>query len=441
MFDSCVSADSRQQGNIIDDQLLCAITTLFIEEMAVDRSSPPLQSRNLLEHPSGLIANTAITRLPCSKQTETIALKEYGTRKAEPNNAMRRLRPDEAGETIRTFILGLSDAFNNLLMGIWGNLSLINLACGRSNSVSRHVSEMEQIIQNGSILINAVFGYLGERRTVAKNIRLNQLIEEIKQVLPVDGERIRKEIIHTSLTVPVVHSSATAIASNLSRIIRQFVGRLQHQYHLIVSERNLDKKVSVRLHTVAQLMDRVLDIILLLDRYAGTAPLDIKKISAKAMVTRLAREFGARFPQLKISLDLTRRLPWIHADRSGMQFVLSQMMDNAACAMAGRGRLHIEANTLIADHARDRCVARRWSDSIVITVSDTGSGMDLNTLLHVFDPFFPGGRNSRRLGMGMAASWGIVKAHNGYIHVRSRLGIGSNFKIFLPTRSRPVQGP
>jgi signal transduction histidine kinase len=436
MFDSCVSTDSQQPLDIIDDHFLSAITSLFIEKMAMDqKSSPPLESWRHWDHPWQLFENSSIKPAPCSKQTEAIALKEYGTRKAEPHNMKRRYHPDGSSETIRTFILGLSDAFNDLLMGIWGNLSLISLAGDKSNTFLHRVSEMEHMIQNGSSLINAIFGYLSERRMVAKNIRLNQLIKELNVILPVDGDRIKKDILHSSLTVPAAENSLTALASNITWILRRFVDRLQSQFNVILSEmRNPNKKVSNRLHIVTRLIDRALDILLLLDRYTGTQRLDIKKMSAKVMVARLARKFGTKFPQLKITLDFAARLPWIRADGSEMQFVFNQLMENAATAMEGRGRLQIEATTLKADPASNRCVAYRWSESIVIKVSDNGCGMDLDTLLHLFDPFFSGARNSRRLGIGMAAAWGIVKAHGGYIHVRSKEAHGSTFRVYLPLR-------
>jgi signal transduction histidine kinase len=435
MIDSCVSADSRQATNITDDDFLSAIATLFVEEMALDRkSTPPPIGWGQLARPRQLPDNTTIVPLPCTKQTETIALKEYGTRKAEPAHTRRRSHPDGTGETIRTFILGLSDTFNDLLMGIWGNLSLISLNSGKSESLFRRASEMEQMIHNGSVLINAVFGYLGERRLVAKNIRLNQLIQEIHGSLPVDSDRFKKDILHASLTVSTTQDSMTALASSLSLVLRQFVERLQHHLGLLRKERIPGRKVTSRLRTMEHLMARTLDMLILLDRYAGAVPINIKKTSIKEMVVGLVRKLEARFPQLEISLDLSRRLPWIHADRTSMQYVLKQLLENAAAAMAGKGRLHIEAHTLKAGHARNRCVAHRWSDSVVIAVSDTGHGMDLQTLLHVFDPFFTRRRNADRLGMGMAASWGIVKAHGGYIHVRSRAGHGSTFRVYLPHR-------
>jgi signal transduction histidine kinase len=430
MLDTYVRGNSQRESNIIDDTFVSVITTLFIEEMAIERKAPPLEKNWYLNNQ--LRQNSSIAPVPCSKQTEAIALKEYGTRKAEPNNMKRRSRSDGTSETIRTFILGLSDSFNNLLMGIWGNLSLISLHCNKSDAVSQRVSEMEQIIHNGSALINAVFGYLGERRIVAKNIRLTQLIREINGILPLVGDRIKNDILRSDLTAPESNHSITMLALNCSRMLTQLLDRIQDQYRLILKEKKVSKDIRARLQVVQGLIARVWGIVTLLNHYTGVTVLDVKKISAKMLIAKLARNYETRFPQMEISLDLSQRLPWILADRSMLQFVLNQLMENAADAMSGRGRLHIEARSLKSEPARNRCVAHRWTDTIVITMSDSGSGMDFSTLLHVFDPFFTGRRNSSHLGMGLAASWGIVKAHGGYIHVQSRLSQGTTVKIYLP---------
>jgi signal transduction histidine kinase len=439
MLDSFASAHSRQSLDLIDDHFLSAITTLFIEEMALDRKwMPPSAGWNPPDRPVALRSKASIAVVPYSKQTEAIALKEYGTRKALPNHMMRRSRTGGASDTIRTFILGLSDAFNNLLMGIWGNLSLIGLTGVKSDPVFQRVSEMEHRIQTGSALINAVFGYLGERRRVAKTIRLNQLLQEINGVLPIDGERIKKDILHASLSAPTGPHSMEALAGNLSRILRQFVERLQTQYDLIRDEKILAGGMSTRLHTIERQMARTLEILMLLDRYAGAEELNFKRICTRDMLRKLADRCEAGFPELEISLDLPRRLPWIDGDGSRLQFVLDQLLKNSAAAMAGRGRFHIEAAPFKAASDEDRFLSLGRRDAVAITVSDTGHGMDLNTILHVFDPFFSHRRNPGRpgIGMGMAASWGIVKAHGGYIHAFSNAACGSTFKVYLPIRHR-----
>ncbi len=428
MLNTSVSADSKQSLNIIDDHFFSIMTTLFIEGMAIDRH------KEHIDRPWESLENVLDIPLPFTKETEAIALKEYGTRKAEPCNTKRRAREEETVKALRTFILGLSDAFNNLLMGIWGNLSLINLTINKSNPVSQRVSEMEQLIQNGSALINGIFGYLGERRVVAKNIRLNQLIQEINESHPIDGVRIKSDIIQASLINPSGQNTTVIIAASLARMLEQLMGRIQHHHQLILKEKNSAKALRDRLNTVERLMHRACEIITGIKLYAGMCDCRIKKMSVKALVKKLTRQFSKNNPHLKISFDITQTVPLIHADRSMLEFVLNQLMENAAYAMPEHGNLHVDVRAVKSETPQNRCVANRWADSIVVTVTDTGHGMDLNTLLHIFDPFFTGRRNASRLGMGLAVSWGIIKTHGGYIHVRSKIRHGSTFKVYLPIK-------
>lgn len=433
MLNTWPEAVTKHPDNIIDDHFLSIITTLFVEGMAIDHQNDQNASgRTDLQLQWESNQKASQFSVPYTKQTEAVALKEYGSRKADPRNTNRRSRREDANSSIRTFILGLSDAFNNLLMGIWGNLSLIILTNEGSHPLSRRVIEMEQLIQNGSALISGIFGYLGERRIVAKNIRLNQLIQEINESIPVDSIRIKKDIIRASLISPSGQNTATIIAASLARLLMQLIERIENQYHLILEEKSLTKGHRNRLRSVKRLLNRARGIVTLLKCFAGMVEYKAEKMSIRALVKKLAGQFNTNYPHLNISLEVAPKLPHIHGDRSMLQFVLNQLMENAANAMPNQGELRIDVRTLNSESPQNRCVAYRWVDSIVVTVSDTGHGMDLKTLLHVFDPFFTGRLNSSRLGMGLAASWGIVKAHGGYIHVRSKMGRGSTFKIFLP---------
>lgn len=435
MLNASAIDESKRPANIIEDSFLSIMTALFIEGMAIEPCKG--QSQDLAAgHSHQLDINEDIPDFPLSytKETEAIALKEYGTRKAEPHNKNRRTRVDQTTKTIREFILGLSDAFNNLLMGIWGNLSLINLSTDKNNPLSQRVSEMEQLIQNGSALLNGIFGYLGERRIVAKNIRLNQLLREIKESVPIDSSVFKSDILQESKIDLSGQSTATMVASGLARVLAQLMERMQHHHHLIRNEDPLTNQNRNRLRTIERLMAKALDIIRRLQYYAEMTECTLKKISVKALTEQVFRKFASNHQRLKISMDVAPRLPRIYADRSMLHFVLNVLMQNAVDAMPENGDLHVDVRALSSEIPSNRCVAYRWADSIVVTVTDTGHGMALDTLLHVFDPFFTSHRNADRLGMGLASAWGIIKVHGGYIHVQSKIGHGSTFKIYLPIR-------
>jgi PAS domain S-box-containing protein len=136
---------------------------------------------------------------------------------------------------------------------------------------------------------------------------------------------------------------------------------------------------------------------------------------------------------IDIDLVLAEDLAGIHADPTQIDQVLMNLAVNARDAMPGGGTLVIETANVVLDdeYARSHLEAEPGR-YVLLQVSDTGSGMDRETLEHIFEPFYTTKGPGEGTGLGLAMVFGIVKQHHGFINCYSEAGHGSAFKIYLP---------
>jgi CheY-like chemotaxis protein len=134
---------------------------------------------------------------------------------------------------------------------------------------------------------------------------------------------------------------------------------------------------------------------------------------------------------INVDTDIPPGILNVEADPAQMQMVLSAVLTNASEALEGKGRIRIACkNEQITDDTAENHPGLKPGNYACLTVSDNGKGMDEETRDRIFEPFFTTKFEGR--GLGMAAAYGIVKNHDGWISVDSELGRGTVVKICLP---------
>ena len=137
-------------------------------------------------------------------------------------------------------------------------------------------------------------------------------------------------------------------------------------------------------------------------------------------------------PDIRIETELKSGLPPVKADNHQLQMTLSAIIKNAAEAMDNAGGICITTNCEMVDpsFAVTHPGLNADLDYVTLTVKDSGKGMDEEIRSKIFEPFFTTKFQGR--GLGMAAAYGIIKNHRGYIYVDSAPGKGTTVRIYMP---------
>jgi PAS domain S-box-containing protein len=177
--------------------------------------------------------------------------------------------------------------------------------------------------------------------------------------------------------------------------------------------------------------DRLTNELLAYSRRHDIHPevLDVNAMMAE--ICRMISNIMGKGVKIEALLEATWK---IHADRGQMEQVLMNLAVNARDAMPSGGGFRLETRDLAV---RTDVVAGTGrvpiGDYVQLVVADTGEGMTESTRRRIFEPFFTTKKRGKGTGLGLAAVYAIIKQHGGFIFVESEIGVGTTFRILLPS--------
>lgn len=145
---------------------------------------------------------------------------------------------------------------------------------------------------------------------------------------------------------------------------------------------------------------------------------------------------------IRFELRLEPSLPHILADETNLEQVIMNLVINARDAMPKGGVLSLSTGLTNVSAAQAAGQPdKREGRFAVLTVADTGCGMDKQTLSRIFEPFFTTKPLGHGTGLGLSTAYGIIKQHQGWVEVESEPGRGTTFRVFLPTADQHAEPP
>ena len=217
-----------------------------------------------------------------------------------------------------------------------------------------------------------------------------------------------------------------AIAQQFNELLTAILARSTALAQTLPSNRDLDalKETAQRGAELAQRLlgfsrHRVLDL----------QPLILTEFVREALDT-LRRQLPAN---IEVQFEADDDAGVVEADPAAVKQILLHLVTNARDAMPKGGTLHVEVRRARLD-AADRPL-HAWVEPgsyVSIALSDTGVGMNAQTLARVFEPFFTTKPVGVGTGLGMSMAYGLVKQHRGYLHLYSEVGQGTTAKVYLP---------
>ena len=175
--------------------------------------------------------------------------------------------------------------------------------------------------------------------------------------------------------------------------------------------------------------------------YARKGKYEVRALDIAGILKESAGTLQRTRKDISIHFDLAPDLHPVEADINQIEQVLMNLFINASDAMNDGGDLYLTARNIDAGDITGKAYAPKPGKYILISVKDTGIGMDAKTMSRIFDPFFTTKEMGRGTGLGLSSVYGIIKGHGGYIDVDSEPGKGTTFSIYLPATSKAVDKP
>ncbi len=253
-----------------------------------------------------------------------------------------------------------------------------------------------------------------------------------------DQRRLEKELRHAQ-KLEAVGQFAAGVAHDFNNILTVIQGHASIQ----LAAKDLKQEMAESLTQVSLAAERAAGLTRQLLTFSRKQIVQPRSLDLN-LIVRILHEMLRRLIGAPIDLQstLAENLPPVFADQSNLEQVIMNLVVNARDAMPAGGKITISTALVeVTKQHVQRQPQATVGPRICLSVTDTGFGMDPQTLSRIFEPFFTTKDVGKGTGIGLATVYGIVAQQGGWIEVVSEPGHGSTFNIYLPPSGTAVFQP
>ena len=263
---------------------------------------------------------------------------------------------------------------------------------------------------------------VGRQRTIQCNIRDNSQHKQAEKA------HLRLEFqIQEAQETAAIEKLAGGIAHQFNNALTVIKGALN-----LLEKDNLSTETGENLRHINSAAERMIKLTRDMLAYANGGKYHIETMTLSNLVRDSLPLFASVLkPSIALETDLPSGLPPIQADRAQIQTALLAILANASEAIEIHGRIRIICSIVVfTDESVKPFAGLVPCRYVSLIIKDNGKGMDKETQKRVFEPFFTNHFHGR--GLGLAAVYGIVKNHGGYIFLESQVDHGTEVRVYLP---------
>ena len=250
-----------------------------------------------------------------------------------------------------------------------------------------------------------------------------------------DRKRLEEQL-HHSQRLEAVGRLAGGVAHDFNNLLMIITGYSQ----MLVDGMHPEDPARADLMQVVKAAERATDLTRQLLAFSRRQVVRPAFLSLNTLVQDMDRMLRRVIGEdIELVTALAPALKTVRADPGQIEQVVVNIAVNARDAMPNGGKLTLEtANLEVTEESGKMHVAPKPGDYVMLSMTDTGCGMDAQVLARVFEPFFT--TKEQGTGLGLSTSYGIIKQSGGDIWVDSKPGHGTIFRIYLPIVEQPADG-